>query len=143
MDIRNLRKILREFEKSTIHKLEISEKDFTIKMEKKDDHQKAVVLERPTEKIERVDQAKEEEKQDYQVVQSPLVGTYYQSPSPESAPFVSLGQRVKEGDILCIVEAMKVMNEIRSSYTGIIRKIHLKNDDMVEYGQPLFEIEAL
>jgi acetyl-CoA carboxylase biotin carboxyl carrier protein len=70
------------------------------------------------------------------------VGTYYNAPSPESSPYISIGQEIKEGEVVCIVEAMKVMNEIRSPKSGVVKKIHVKNESMVEYGQPLIEFEA-
>lgn len=74
------------------------------------------------------------------IVKSPLVGTFYESPSPGKPPFVSVGNTVKEGDIVCIVEAMKVMNEITSEKSGEIAEIFIKDGDMVEYGQPIFRI---
>lgn len=74
-------------------------------------------------------------------VNSPLVGTFYQSSSPESAPFVHVGDTVKKGQILGIVEAMKLMNEIESDYDGTVKEILVKNEQMVEFGQPMFVIE--
>ncbi|HOG51010.1 MAG TPA: acetyl-CoA carboxylase biotin carboxyl carrier protein [Lentisphaeria bacterium] len=74
------------------------------------------------------------------VVTSPLVGTFYAAPSPEAPPFVSAGSKVKAGDVLCIVEAMKVMNEIKAERAGMITKVLVKNGDPVEYEQALFEI---
>ena len=74
-------------------------------------------------------------------VKSPLVGTFYSSPSPDEPPFVLVGQQVKEGDTLCIIEAMKIMNEIESEFDGTITKVLAENGQAVEYGQPLFIIE--
>ena len=74
-------------------------------------------------------------------INSPIVGTFYSAASPESAPFVEVGQRVNKGDVLCIVEAMKVMNEIESEYSGVIREIQMANGQPVEFGQVLFLIE--
>lgn len=74
-------------------------------------------------------------------VRSPVVGTMYTSPSPEAPPFVSLGQMVKAGDILCIVEAMKMFNEIEADRAGKIVAILAANGDPIEYDQPLFVIE--
>lgn len=74
------------------------------------------------------------------VVKAPVVGTFYQSGSPEKPPFVKVGDKVKEGDLLCIIEAMKIMNEIKSPYSGEIDEILVSNEDMVEYDQPLFRI---
>ena len=70
-----------------------------------------------------------------------MVGTFYTSPSPDKAPFVSVGDTVKTSSILCIIEAMKLMNEIESEVSGTIKEILVKNGEMVEYGQPLFKIK--
>jgi acetyl-CoA carboxylase biotin carboxyl carrier protein len=75
------------------------------------------------------------------VVTSPIVGTFYRAPSPTSEPFVRVGDRVEPGTPLCIVEAMKLMNEIVSDVAGEVAKIYVENGQPVEYGQPLFEIK--
>jgi acetyl-CoA carboxylase biotin carboxyl carrier protein len=78
--------------------------------------------------------------EDLHYVKSPIVGTYYESPSPGSPPFVKVGDRVKEGQVLCIVEAMKLMNEIEADAGGEIVKMLVSNGQPVEYGMPLFAI---
>lgn len=75
------------------------------------------------------------------IVRSPFVGTFYRAPSPESPPFVELGQTVQKGQVLCIVEAMKLMNEIEAEVSGRIAEIFVENGEPVEFGQPLFRIE--
>lgn len=74
-------------------------------------------------------------------VKSPMVGTLYRAPTPEAEPFVSVGSTVKVGDTLCIIEAMKLMNEIDSEFSGTIVEILVENGQPIEYGQPLFIIE--
>jgi acetyl-CoA carboxylase biotin carboxyl carrier protein len=74
------------------------------------------------------------------VVTSPMVGTFYRSPSPGAEPFVQVGDSVKEGQTLCIIEAMKLLNEIESDKTGVVKEILIENGQAVEYGQPLFVI---
>ena len=74
-------------------------------------------------------------------VSSPLVGTFYASPSPDAEPFVKTGDRVKKGQILGIIEAMKLMNEIESEYDGVVEAVLVNNEEVVEYGQPLFRIK--
>jgi acetyl-CoA carboxylase biotin carboxyl carrier protein len=74
------------------------------------------------------------------VVKSPMVGTFYRSSAPGSAPFVDIGSSVKEGDTLCIIEAMKLLNEIDADATGVIKQILVENGQPVEFGQPLFII---
>jgi acetyl-CoA carboxylase biotin carboxyl carrier protein len=75
------------------------------------------------------------------IVKSPMVGTLYRAPNPESDPFVEIGSQVKIGDTLCIIEAMKLMNEIESKTSGRVVKILIENGNPVEFGQPLFEID--
>jgi acetyl-CoA carboxylase biotin carboxyl carrier protein len=74
-------------------------------------------------------------------VKSPMVGTFYRSSSPGSAPFIQIGSVVKEGDTLCIIEAMKILNEIESDKAGTVTQILCENGQAVEYGQPLFIVE--
>ncbi|MEN8165338.1 MAG: acetyl-CoA carboxylase biotin carboxyl carrier protein [Acidobacteriota bacterium] len=73
-------------------------------------------------------------------VPSPIVGTFYRAPNPEADPFVRVGDDVRVGQVLCIVEAMKLMNEIESDVDGTVVKVHVDNAEPVEYGQPLFTI---
>lgn len=84
--------------------------------------------------------AKEENEVRGKVVESPLVGTFYAAPAEDASPFVSVGDQVKKGQTLAIVEAMKLMNEIESEYDGTITEILVENGEAVEYGQPLFRI---
>jgi acetyl-CoA carboxylase biotin carboxyl carrier protein len=74
------------------------------------------------------------------IVKSPMVGTFYRSPSPGAPPFIEVGQSVNEGQTLCIIEAMKLLNEIESDAGGVVKKILVENGQPVEYGQPLFVI---
>lgn len=76
------------------------------------------------------------------IIKSPIVGTFYRSPNPESAPFAETGKKVSKGDTLCIIEAMKIMNDIESEYSGTIVRVIAENGQPVEFDQPLFEIEV-
>lgn len=80
-------------------------------------------------------------KRNVNIVKSPMVGTFYAKPAPDKNTYVEVGTSVKTGDTLCIIEAMKLMNEIESEFTGKIVKIFVKDGETVEYGTPLFEIE--
>lgn len=77
----------------------------------------------------------------YRVITSPMVGVFYTSPSPEADPYVSVGQSIQSGDVVCIIEAMKLMNEIPATESGTIAEICVSNGDIVEYGQPLFKLK--
>jgi len=133
MDMRVLRRIIKEFEKSSLSKLEITEKDLNIKLEK-DLHQnkdQVKIMESYNQPLV------QETKDDYYVLESPLVGTFYEASSPDAAPFVRLNQRVEKGEVLFIIEAMKVMNEIKSPISGVIKKIHVLDGQSVEFAQKI------
>ncbi len=92
---------------------------------------------------EKAEEAQKEDKLDIgsdKVITSPLVGTFYCASSPDADPFVRVGDTVKKGQVLGIIEAMKLMNEIESEYDGIVEAILVENENVVEYGQPLFRI---
>ncbi len=105
--------------------------DKTIKREEKMNESEVTKSEIAT---ERDDSIKE--------ITAPIVGTFYSSPSPDKPPFVNVGSKVKKGDVLCIIEAMKLMNEIQSEIEGEVVEILAKNEQMVEYGQLIFKIKA-
>lgn len=82
------------------------------------------------------------ENENIKTVTSPMVGTFYRSPSPEAPQFVEMGTQLKKGQIVCIIEAMKLMNEVESDFNGKIVSIHVENGQPVEYGEPLFSVEV-
>lgn len=142
MDLKLLKKIMKEFESSSIDKLEITDKDLNIKLEKNVRPKESTLSGAfDSEKREKSEIAQKEETNNFTIIRAPLVGTFYDSPSPESLPFVTIDQRVNKGDVLFILEAMKVMNEIKSPVSGIVRRIHVNKGDMVEYSQSILEIE--
>ena len=91
--------------------------------------------------IKEIVSSSEDKKDDGNIVKSPMVCTFYIKPSPTSEPYVEIGNDVKQGDTLCIIEAMKLMNEIESEFSGKVIDILLKDGDTVEYGTPLFRIK--
>lgn len=147
MDLRQIKNLMKEFELSNIQKLDISDSEFSIKLEKNVSNSFSTVSafpsqQRTEEVVSLVEGRKEiEEVNDYIKVQSPLVGTFYESSSPNSEPFVRVNDYVKKGETLCIIEAMKVMNEITAPVDGKIMAIHKVNDDFVEFGQIIIEIK--
>ena len=82
------------------------------------------------------------EDQDLQIIPSPIVGTFYRSRSPHADPFVTVGSQLEPDSVVCIIEAMKLMNEIQAEATGVVAKIYVENGQPVEYGQPLFGIRS-
>lgn len=87
-----------------------------------------------------IKEVKQETSLDTKIVKSPMVGTFYLKPTPNSKPYVEVGETIEKGETLCIIEAMKLMNEIESEFSGKIEEILAKDGDMVEYGTPLFRI---
>ncbi len=148
MDIKQLKEIMAIFESSSLSELEIEEKGIRFKLTKKISQESTQsislkVKEKPSRKEVLEEKKKEEEKKEKKLVSvsSPLVGTLYRSPSPEESPFVEVGDEVKPGQTLCVIEAMKVMNEIISEVKGRVSKILVENGQPVEYGQELFLLE--
>ncbi|MCM8804024.1 MAG: acetyl-CoA carboxylase biotin carboxyl carrier protein [Candidatus Omnitrophica bacterium] len=125
--------------------LEVKKGDFHLILSKKGEEikERKVIEESPKVDVDKiVEEAKYpiQELDNIVYIKSPLVGTFYRAPSPTSSPFVEIGKHVKKGDVLCIIEAMKVMNEIKSEYDGIVKEILVENGKPVEYGQVLFII---
>jgi acetyl-CoA carboxylase biotin carboxyl carrier protein len=125
--------------------LEVKKGDFHLILSKKGKEilEGKITEDRPEININKILEESKQSSQEVEnivYVKSPLVGTFYKAPSPTSPPFVQQGQKVKKGDILCIIEAMKVMNEIKSDYDGIVKEILVENGKPVEFGQVLFII---
>jgi len=159
MDYKDIKKLIDDMGESKIDALEIEFPE-GIKIKMKKNTEKEVVITQPRNVIEAsapkttpvitkeqetslVKTEKEEvlEDENYKLVKSPMVGTFYASSSPEKEPFVKVGDKVHKGQVLCIVEAMKLMNEIESEFDGEIVEILVNNEDIVEYGTPLFKIK--
>ena len=146
MEYEKIKQLMEDMGNSKLTEIAIDFPDGTKISMKKEEKQFITVTENlPIQKLESKDEAidvqKEEKVEEGNIVKSPMVGTFYLKPSPNSDPYVQVGQRVKKGDVLCIVEAMKIMNEITSPYVGEIAEIYVSNEELVEYGQPLFRIK--
>jgi len=151
-DIEIIKKLLEIMKEENLTEIEIKKPFLKIKLSKEKMSFKGVPEIRKVEEIKEeikevkeVKQIKEEKKikeDNIYVIKSPLVGTFYRAPSPDSPPYVEVGDEVKKGDILCIIEAMKIMNEIESEVDGKIVEILVENAQPVEFGQALFKIEV-
>ncbi len=148
MDLRYLRRLIRLLEGSSVEEIEIVRGEETLRIRRRAAEQvPRPAAERPRPEgevsppVEAARQTEEASEISGHLVRSPMVGTFYRAPSPEAEPFVEVGQRVEVGDTLCIIEAMKVMNEIEADRAGVIKAILVENGEPVEYGQPLFVIE--
>lgn len=163
MDLKVIKNLLDLIAESEVNEVSIEEGDFKIKVKKKPDVKEATAPQMPMQyQMPAQPQAQPQQPAQPQaqqsgggdsgsddggdsqpsgdVVKSPIVGTFYRAPSPDDDAFVQVGDHVEKGQTLCIVEAMKIMNEIESEYSGEVKKILVDNAEPVEYDQPLFII---
>lgn len=148
MEFEKMIELIKTVSDSNLTQFQIEEDGFKLSM--KTDKQSKVVVQKPESVPKEIQsvaiadaepaEQKEIKKAEGNVVKSPLVGTFYSASSPDSAPFVKVGDTVKKGQVLGIVEAMKLMNEIESEFDGVVKEIQIENEQVVEYGQPLFVI---
>lgn len=146
MDIRKIKKLIELIEESDVEELEIKEGDDSIRISRRSGHAAPLQFAHamPQEAMARPAAATEEQHvpavQSNNTINSPMVGTFYRSPSPGAKPFVEVGQSVQAGDVICIVEAMKMMNQIEADISGVIQSIDAVDGEPVEFDQPLFTI---
>ena len=139
MEFNEIEKLMQDFEKSKIRELEITNNGFHIHLSKnktpflKSDE---IGEEKKVATLEEVVEPKEKN----EFIRSTLVGSVYLQPKPDQKPYVTVGSRVHKGDIVCIIEAMKMMTEIKSDKDGIISEILVENEDLVEFDEPLFKV---
>lgn len=148
MEFEKMIELIKTVSDSNLTQFQIEEDGFKLSM--KTDKQSKVVVQKQESVLKEIQsvamdeikpaEQKEIKKAEGNVVKSPLVGTFYSASSPDSAPFVKVGDTVKKGQVLGIVEAMKLMNEIESEFDGVVKEIQIENEQVVEYGQPLFVI---
>ncbi|MCX7108304.1 MAG: acetyl-CoA carboxylase biotin carboxyl carrier protein [Methylococcales bacterium] len=145
MDIRKIKKLIEILEESDIAEIEIKEGEEAIRISRYSAAPAPIayaqVPSAPAPLLVAAAPTVVEEKITGHVVKSPMVGTFYRSASPGTKVFVEVGQSVMAGDTLCIIEAMKILNQIEADKSGTITKILVENAEPVEYGQPLFIIE--
>lgn len=163
MDIRKVKKLIEMLEESQISEIEIREGEESVRISRHSTNAPVAYYTPPmpmhpttseaTSHVTRMSQsealtphakaaetAAPEFSPNDQIVKAPMVGTFYRAPSPNDKSFVEVGQHVKIGDTLCIVEAMKMLNQIESEYAGVVKRILVENGQPVEFGQPLFII---
>ncbi|HKL15606.1 MAG TPA: acetyl-CoA carboxylase biotin carboxyl carrier protein [Balneolaceae bacterium] len=159
MDLKLVKNLLDLISKSDVNEVSIEEGDFKIKVKKQSElpaanlqyqmpaqpmsspQQQAQPAQQAPSQQESAGGAESESQPDGDVVKSPIVGTFYEAPSPDSDAFVKVGDKVSAGDTLCIIEAMKIMNEIDAEFSGTVEKIIVNDGQPVEFDQPLFIIK--
>ena len=147
MNFEEIKKLVSLMEESKLNELEVELPDGTkvgmkknnAKLENTTENVQYLTIPNPNTQI--VETKKEEPQEEYKTVKSPMVGTFYSKSAPDAKPYVEVGSKVKKGDILCIVEAMKLMNEIESEFDGEIVEVCVKDGEMVDFGKPLFKLK--
>jgi acetyl-CoA carboxylase biotin carboxyl carrier protein len=154
MDIRKVKKLIEMLEESRISEIEIHEGEESVRISRYStvpEHARTVVHSPADVRSSLMSQgggddsavsenADDTREMEGRYIRAPMVGIFYSSPSPDKPPFIEHGKTVKVGDIVCIIEAMKIMNQIESDLEGIVSRVMVENGDPVEYGQPLFLI---
>ncbi len=159
MDIRKIKKLIELLEESSLTELEIVEGEESVRLSRAGTMVSAVPMPTALQTVGGTapasadtgsqvtpavasppEASQEEQVPDGEMVRSPMVGTFYDSPSPEAEPFASLGQQIKEGDTMCIIEAMKMFNQIEAEISGTVVAVLVENGQPVEFDEPLFVI---
>ena len=148
MDLSRLKELIQLMDRNQLAELEVEEDGVKVRLRKKGDTVREVMSVPAGVPVAGVGPAPvaggggdgSEAIPEENLIRAPMVGTFYMSPSPESEPFVEVGDSVEEGQTLCIIEAMKVMNEVKAERSGTIEGILVENSEPVEYGTPLFRI---
>lgn len=153
MNIKEIKEMLQLMAEHNLTEVEIEKDGLKIKLRKggngkiiaEESHQTSFPAPIPVPVVRSSDapvgHAKLAEPSNSHVVKSPMVGTFYTAPSPDQPPYVATGKKIKEGDVLCIIEAMKLMNEIKAEISGTVVEILAKNGQPVEFDQPLFKVQ--
>lgn len=146
MNLKEIKEMINLMNENELVELELERDGLKIRLKKSSGHEEEVITTSQAPKV-LAEVAKEEsaqlEKQKLIEINSPMVGTFYRAASPESAPFVDVGSEIEPAEVICIIEAMKLMNEIKAEFKGKIKEILVENGSPVEFGQVLFRVEPL
>ena len=146
MDIRKIKTLIEMLEASNLNEIEVSQGEESVRISKSSGEVKVlqdsnIGINNESQSINKIDNNQIENEIKGNQVTSPIVGTFYRKPSPDKEPFIKVGDIVNKGDVLCIIEAMKMMNEIKSEYDGKISSIEVDDGQPVEFGQTIIVIE--
>ncbi len=144
MEYENIKQLIEEMGNSKLTAVDIEFPDGTKISMKKDKMLEKIIQNIPTVENNTIENQIKENKNEKKgnIIKSPMVGIFYLKPSPTAEPYIEIGKEVKKGDVLCIIEAMKLMNELESEYTGKVTEVLVKDGEAVEYGTPLLRIEG-
>ena len=144
MEYEKIKQLIEEMGNSKLTAIDIEFPDGTKISMKKDKMQEKIIQNIPIVENNTIENQIKENKNEKKgnIIKSPMVGIFYLKPSPTAEPYIEIGKEVKKGDVLCIIEAMKLMNELESEYTGKVTEVFVKDGEAVEYGTPLLRIEG-
>ncbi len=146
MDIRKIRELIELLKEYDLAEIELEIDGEYVKIRDKEMHNLSCVpsvsMSEPQMRDLQLDRGSVAEKENVVEITSPMVGTFYRAPAPDAQPYVKEGDKVEVGQVVCIIEAMKLMNEIKSEVSGVVERILVENGQPVEYGQPLFLIRV-
>lgn len=143
MDIKDIKELISLINITDIDTVEIEKSDIKLRISKtgqKSFNKTPLVEGSPPRETREVEEASPVLEDQGYIIKSPMVGTFYASSSPDTAPFVKVGDRIEKGQTICIIEAMKIMNEIEAEVSGEVLEILVKNEDVIEYGQALIRV---
>lgn len=145
MNIEEVRTLMQMMQEGGLSYIEVEDGDKKIRLEKQPVLSGAAAAQSTApavipSAVQACTSAAQETRQEYKEVKSPMVGVFYASPSPESAPYVQVGAQIGKGDVLCVIEAMKLLNELNAEFGGEVVEVCAQNGQVVEYGQTLFRL---
>ena len=138
MTIKEIQGIIKDFEGSTVMTLELEMDGFKLKLSKNKNDE--VIIKEEYKTKEQTQTQKIDNQSNHTLIKSPLVGTFYAASTPKGKPFVEVGQQIKKGQVVCIIEAMKIMNEITSPFNGVVKEIFVHNGDVVGFDHNLIRV---
>ncbi len=149
MQIDQIKELIQLLDQSSVHEMELETSDFKLSLKKETQsvmsapvmQAQAVTPSAPAPQVEEKIEEATQEKASYRTITSPMVGTFYSRPAPDKEAFVNVGDRVETGQIVCILEAMKLFNDVEAEISGEIVEILVADGDLVEFGQPLFSVK--
>ena len=148
MDLRKIKKLIEMLQESDLNEIEVKEGEESVRINRKKEN--VMHTSTPVSAGQNLNQSShkdssekvsEQDAEDLNHITSPMVGTFYRKPAPDKEPFIEVGQIVKKGDTVCIIEAMKMMNQVKSEFEGKVIAINIEDGDPVEFGQELISIE--
>ena len=142
MDLRKIKKLIEMLQESDLNEIEVKEGEESVRINRKKEKHIVQSVAKPFKnEVKQEEGVKSEDPNNLDIIASPMVGTFYRKPAPDKEPFVQVGQKISKGDTVCIIEAMKMMNQVKSEFDGTVISIDIEDGEPVEFNQTLISIE--